>query len=560
MGFEQSWTARAVSGTFPLYHQRSRTCLPLVCPQCGRPAPRNDAKFCPRDGCRYEETNPDRDPLLGTLFAGRYRVLKRLGQGGTATVYLCDQQPIGRQVALKLLRPHMAGDDEMARRFLVEAKAMSRLISPHAIKVIAFDSTPEGALYLVMEFLEGRSLREHLELVERVPVDETLRILRDVGEPLAEAHAKGIVHRDLKPDNVFLVRGAGVVGSNFVKVLDFGIARAPSLAGTNLTKLGEVLGTPAYMSPEMVLGHAVDARADVFALGVMMYEMLAGERPFKANDAFQLMHALLRKEPDSIRIVAPDVEVPKPLHRLLWSCLAKDREQRPADGAAFVAELDRVVKLVADGADTERLRPLYVTGMGMCGGDAAARAMANASRGWQTLSPDLRKTALRDEGSARPKPATSAPAASVDEFPPTAEVAMIRPRDAADTAPRGAPDELDEVSAAFDSARRTRVRWMAGLSAAFVLGLVLLAVLFVSSRSTVGLTLTSEPAGARVHRGGQDLGATPLVLRVPQGGVAVAYSFSLAGYADATVSVLPDETRQVHVPLTPAAPVPKSGP
>ena len=428
--------------------------MTLVCPRCRRPAPSPGAKFCPNDGSRFIEIGEPSGLQPGQLFQGRFLVRRRLGQGGMATVYECEQQPLGRRVAVKILRDKVRTDPEMVKRFLLEARAMSRLSSPHAIQVYEFDKVADGAFFLVMEYLDGVSLREHLERVERLSVDETVRILRAVGEALADAHAKGIVHRDMKPDNVFLVRTEAHPA--FVKVLDFGIARAPALVTTNLTELGELLGTPAYMSPEMVLGQVVDARADIFAVGVMMYEMLAGVRPFKETDAFELMHALLQKMPDTIRAVVPNLELPRPLHQLMWRCLAKDRGERPRDGAAFVADLDAALRR-ATATDTERMRPLFVTGRGMCGGETAVKAMIHATAKWPSLSPAL----LKGSPAATVPPGATASPAPVDEFPPTSEVPKLRPNPPAP--PAAAPVRLDTAEAdALDAslARASRRPWL----------------------------------------------------------------------------------------------------
>ena len=452
--------------------------MALLCSQCGRPAPTATARFCPHDGSRYVEMD-EHSLRPGQLFEGRFLVRRRIGQGGMATVYECEQQPLGRRVALKLLKAEVRADPEMVKRFLLEARAMSRLTSRHCIQVFEFDKTADGAFYLVMEFLDGVSLRERLEQVERLPVDETARILRAVGVALGEAHSKGIVHRDVKPDNVFLVKTEH--DPAFVKVLDFGIARAPSLVNTNLTQLGELLGTPAYMSPEMVMGDVVDARADMFAVGVMMYEMLAGVRPFKQTDAFELMHALVRKMPDTIRAVVPHLDLPRPMHRLMWSCLAKDRDERPKDGLAFVAALDAAL-CNAKPTETERMKPLYVTGMGLCGGDVAAKAMAQATSNWRSLSPDLLKRTA-------PRPA---PVAQVEEFPPTAEVPKLRlpePPPAAASTPTPAPAraaapvrspveptlrELDLAEARLAGTGRSPLPWIvAAVSLAVAAGVLL---------------------------------------------------------------------------------------
>jgi len=334
------------------------------CPRCK--AEYDDQKlFCPRDGGRLEALNEY--PLVGTLFADRYEIEAVLGSGGMGVVYRAVQRPIGRQVALKVLHEDWKSETETAKRFLREARAMSRLDNRHTIRIYDFDRAPDGTLYLAMELLKGVSLRDHLEAHGAIPVDEAVRILEGIADSLAEAHAKQIVHRDLKPENVFLCeQGEGEPA--LVKVIDFGLARLQEGAGAgDVTQAGMVLGTPAYMSPEMVLGEETGAPADIYAAGIMLYEMLAGVGPFQAKNVYDLMRAHAMEDPATIRAVKPGVLVPPALNRFMRRCLAKRASDRPADAGEFREEL-KAARGKPDGrVASERLHPIYVTGDGHVG-------------------------------------------------------------------------------------------------------------------------------------------------------------------------------------------------
>jgi serine/threonine-protein kinase len=373
------------------------------CPTC-RADYSPKAIFCPKDGTRLVDRlvkTKAPDPLVGSTVAGRYHVERKLGQGGMGAVYWARQLPIDRPVALKVLRPELRADIETSKRFFLEARAASRLENGHAIRIYDYDRTPEGLSYIAMELLEGRDLRALLRADNSLPVAEAVRVFSGICDALAEAHARGIVHRDMKPENVFLAR----IGPEaaYVKVLDFGLARAPRLSSTKVTKTGFVSGTPAYMAPEVIRGDTADARADVYALGVMLYEMLAGIRPFTGGTAIELMVQHMHDEPVPIDVANPCVDVPPGLQALLWACLAKPVEQRPADAGEVLSAL-RAVRLDARGP-VERLRPLFVTG-----GVFVAESVATALR-------DTR----RREGPA-PRSAGPSPAA-----PPVAPTAAPAP-------------------------------------------------------------------------------------------------------------------------------------
>src|SRR5580700_7588477 len=278
---------------------------------------------------------PAGDPMLGRVIAGRFTVLGRLGAGAMGTVYRAKQARIGREVAIKILRSDRALDEASRARFLREARANSLLTSPNTVTVFDFGQGESGDFYLAMELLEGESLGQRIKRLGRIPADDAIDTAKQALRSLAEAHAKGIIHRDLKPDNLFYAR----VRTNeryeeIVKVLDFGIAKMllddgdPEMNAIE-TQAGTVFGTPRYMSPEQAQGKALDARSDLYALGVILYHMLAGRPPYTDDDAIVVMARHIKTPPRPISEVAPEARVPAEVEALVMRTLGKEPHQRP---------------------------------------------------------------------------------------------------------------------------------------------------------------------------------------------------------------------------------------
>jgi serine/threonine protein kinase len=289
--------------------------------------------FCPRCGA------PVSDPFIGTVVGDRYRIVRRIGVGGMGAVYRAEHTMMRRDLAIKVLLPELGGKEEFARRFEREAESASRLDHPNIISVTDFGHTPDGSLFLVMEFLAGESLTRAIS-GGAMPPARALNIVRQILRGLDHAHGAGIVHRDLKPDNIMLVERDGQ--RDVVKILDFGIAKVtePQSGREALTQAGVIFGTPEYLSPEQALGEAVDARADIYAAGVILYEMLAGRRPFESDDKVKIISMHLAHAPPRVRDVNPAVDLPVPLEQAVLQALEKSREHRCASAAAFLQALD----------------------------------------------------------------------------------------------------------------------------------------------------------------------------------------------------------------------------
>jgi eukaryotic-like serine/threonine-protein kinase len=275
---------------------------------------------------------------------GGYRIVAELGGGGMGVVYVGEHLLLGRRAAIKVLRPEHSQDTAMVPRFFAEARATTAIRHPGIVEVYDFGYTEGGLAYLVMELLEGRSLAEQLAVEPRLPVYAVVMIARRIALALAAAHECGVVHRDIKPDNIFLVRDreGGVVPH--VKLLDFGIAR---LAASNArqTATGAVMGTPMYMSPEQCRGaRDCDHRSDLYSLGCVLFEMLAGRPPFVADNLGELLAAHISCAPPDLRAIVPGI--PGALVECVESMLAKKSSMRPAAATDIVVTMDRVVELL----------------------------------------------------------------------------------------------------------------------------------------------------------------------------------------------------------------------
>ncbi|MBI5501661.1 MAG: serine/threonine protein kinase, partial [Deltaproteobacteria bacterium] len=271
--------------------------------------------------------------FTGLVLGDKYRLTRPLGSGGMGYVWEAEHLRLGRTVAVKLLRPELVSDPAALARFQQEATAAARIGSPHIVDVLDVGATPGGAPFLVMEKLRGRSLAELRREQPVLPFARAAGIARQILAALEAAHAAGIVHRDLKPDNVFLEDQGD--GRDHVKILDFGIAKAmddPKVA--HLTRTGMLVGTPRYMSPEQATGRrGIDGRTDVWSVGVLLYECLAGRLPHEAPDLAGTLGKIIGEPAASVRTFRPEID--PALDAAVLRALAKDPAQRFPTAAAF---------------------------------------------------------------------------------------------------------------------------------------------------------------------------------------------------------------------------------
>jgi len=284
------------------------------------------------------------DALIGRTLNNRYVVEKKIGEGGFGAVFRGKQLGTGREVALKLLHPHNVSDETVVARFRREAEACSKLRNSHTVTTYDFDETEDGVLYLAMEFLRGRSLHELQREAGTLDPDRVLSIIDQVAEALGEAHEMGIVHRDMKPENIVVEIREGV---DFVKVLDFGIAKVISGEGAKgpaLTAVGQTLGTLEFMSPEQLRGQKLDGRSDIYALGMMAYEMLCGELPFKnAKSPTEIIQFHMQTPPPKPSDMRPDLNIPPYVDEVVLRMVAKSAGDRHADAAALRAHIRKAM-------------------------------------------------------------------------------------------------------------------------------------------------------------------------------------------------------------------------
>lgn len=285
---------------------------------------------------------------------GRYRLVSVLGRGAMGIVYLGYDEGIDRQVAIKMIhRRLLASDDgaEWLERFRREVRAAGRCLHPNIVTIFEYGEE-ESVPYIVMEYVQGRELRDYLKERQPLPAANAIAVIVQVLQALGHAHANGIVHRDIKPANIILL------ADNQVKVTDFGIARME--AGTGMTQVGMMVGTPGYMSPEQFQGKEADRRSDLFAVGVVLFELLTGMRPFPGRGASELMYQLLNESPR--RATQLNSLLPPAIDTLFNKALAKSPDERFQDAAAFIAALERLNlvdrEVAVDGSTVIRVAPV----------------------------------------------------------------------------------------------------------------------------------------------------------------------------------------------------------
>jgi serine/threonine-protein kinase len=474
----------------------------------------------------------DEGDLLGQVVADRYRVLKKMGEGGMGTVYLAEHITIEKKVALKVLLHEYARKADLKERFLQEARAAARIGHENIVDITDFGDSPDGSVFFAMEFLEGSDLSRVIRKGGPIPWGRAKPILLQICRALSAAHAKGIIHRDMKPENIYLIEREG--RSDFVKVLDFGIAKM-SMEGSGesrLTRTGMIFGTPEYMSPEQAQGNKPDHRVDIYAVGVIMYEMLTGHVPFKADTFMGILTKHIFEQPIPPTQMNPDVGIPAEVEALVMKALNKERDQRfqsMAEMAAAIAQasgrmtrptgdiaaIEPRIMATASGANPPIERPL-ARPVGTAGdlGEAAIYGSGRRSLiivgvvvGLLIAGGVGAFLVLRGDGNAGPKTP-----------PPKEGSAKVVTPLAPDAAPR-----------VVTPPPKVPLRHL--------------------------VTIRSKPADAEVFAAdGSKLGKTPLELTLDHGTKPVVFTLRLAGYQDRKAEVTPDRDKiEEDVGLVPVA-------
>ena len=447
-----------------------------VCPQCGSEYETTD-RFCPKDGSPLRPKSGD-DPLVGRVIADRYLVLAPLGEGGMGRVYLGEHVKMNRQCAIKVMNPSLVNDTESLQRFAREASNAARILHPNVAAVFDYGEV-DKIVYLVMEYVDGESLSTILAREGALEPRRAIEIGRQIADGLHAAHELGIVHRDLKPDNVIVARTRS--GKEVPKVVDFGIAKALSEAPQDaLTRSGLVIGTPEYMSPEQLLGDPVDARADIYSLGCIVYQMLTGSAAFAGDTREQMIRRRLHEAPPHVRDIDPNL--PGRLDTLIVHMLARSPDDRLASAAEVRDQMDPALALggwdprvitapqafrttPADGVDasTQPTQPIPRQRMATRGIVTGAIMLVALAIAGVALYNQQRREQQQQAAATAPKPADTTHAAApppvttpapVESLPAAGRGILVKP----DTSPK----QPVATAAAYDTLPLVRIARMIG--------------------------------------------------------------------------------------------------
>lgn len=469
----------------------------------------------------YAGTSTAVDSLIGTTLAGRYRIEARVGSGAMGAVYRAEQTGLGRRVALKIVNRGRQVDYDTIQRFRREATALSALHHPNTVRVFDFGTTPAGLFYLAMELLEGEPLTACMYREKPLDLPLALSVTQQVLRSIGEAHARGIVHRDLKPDNIYLAR----VQSEplpIVKVLDFGIAKAVAGAGTINqfeTMDGTVFGTPRYMSPEQAGGRALDARSDLYSVGIMLYELVCGNPPFTDGDAVVVMARHIRDKPIQLsRAMPPGRSISANLDAVVSRALAKS----PSERFQTADEFERAVERCR--AEITGQRPVSFARLGRGKGRGLWAAVAGvalvAGAGGAYYARRMVDDAKKADEAGSPTAAVGVGVGTAEALPRLAEPMPAMPDDlqipeAHVAAPAGSDKtETDQMDPVAEDAPRV-------------------------------VSLQSVPSAATVLQDGAELGLTPLDVSLNKGST-LTLLLKKKGFAEHKVEVRPDDgTRMV---------------
>ena len=311
-----------------------------TCPACNAPF-KAGANFCGVCGSALSHIGPTDDPYIGATIGGRYVIQSIIGRGGMGDVYLAVHEQLGQRVAIKFLPERLSDQPEIVRRFFNEARSTCRVNHPNAVSLNDFGQSPNGALYIIMEYIEGEPLSAIVRRDGRLPLPTILDVTVQICDALYAAHEQSVIHRDLKPDNIMLTLGRG--GRYRVKVLDFGIAKLLDEGESGLTQTGTVFGTPEFMSPEQASGEPVDGRSDIYGVAMILYYLVCGGRlPFEGKDRLAILKRQVHEAPTPPSVRMPNLPITEDVEAVIMKGLAKDPDQRFPSMDAFAEALEAI--------------------------------------------------------------------------------------------------------------------------------------------------------------------------------------------------------------------------
>lgn len=344
----------------------------IQCTGCGARVD-DGSSFCHHCGEAIDYAPPQVDPFIGRVVSQHYKVIERIARGGMGEVYLARHAELNQRVAVKFLHRRFADDEEFAARFFNEARSACRVNHPNAVSIYDFARLDDGTLYIVMEFVEGISLKQLIQRDGRVGLKTALRVAQQAADVLSAAHRQSIIHRDVKPDNIMVLESPS--GRVSIKMLDFGIAKIldDDSAMGSLTQTGVTFGTPEYMSPEQAAGREVDERSDIYSLCLVLFAMLSGEPPFRGKNKLALLQRHIR-EPAPALDRAAGIPIPAELAELVASGLEKDAARRPRNMDALATRLEEIERASGVTSTGARIAPGVSTSTTMPSRPVAASA------------------------------------------------------------------------------------------------------------------------------------------------------------------------------------------
>ena len=471
-------------------------------------------------GAQASVENIRTDPLIGQVLDGRYLVESVLGEGGMGIVYKAVHTTLRKPLAIKVLRPEVSKNEQIVMRFKQEAQSASQIGNQHIIDISDFGELGDGSTYFVMEFLNGKSLTTAMEQ-GKIDTPRTIRIAKQLCRALGAAHEHGIVHRDMKPDNVQLAeRGAD---KDFVKVLDFGIAKVGG-STSKLTQAGQVFGTPHYMSPEQCAGTTVDHRTDLYAVGVILYEMATGPVPFDADNLMGILTKHLYENPIPPHELPPPVDVPPALEAVILKCLSKKPEQRYQSMHELMTDLEAVEQGLTPQAVVDHVqRATHATPTNPPSKDSSGRL--TVGQGASVAS--KRPVALYAIAALAVLGIGAGVVMSMSPAEPKPDANLVKPADPTPVAPIPEPPaptpapKLDPEPSA-------------------------------PSPALTQVVITSEPAGAELYRGDSLLGNTPFTLARPKDADQLELEVRASGYSSRKISITSLTQGELKVTLSTA--------